>query len=413
MDILNEWFLHIKKITAKISDKYNKIDLKIRKIVNIALGSMAIAILLNMNFSLGYDVVLNNQIVGNSFSKKEVEGIISQLNEKYAPYYNGLDVVDTDPLYSLKLIKKDNVTSNDEILENIKKSTGRMVKQFVISVDGNDLAGLRTKKDADEALEICKNKYIEENTKGCEIKSDVKIEEKYAPSTLLTSVNIAVNNLCDNDYFDSIKILTYEIEEYDNEIAFDVERIKSDEVYEGNKRVSVKGENGIEHFVNRIDKINGEVEEEKIVSKEVTKKPKNQVLLVGTKERPAGVGTGSFMMPYGGNITSRYGQRGSRLHKGIDIVGPTGSKIYAADEGIVTYADYEEGGYGNIVKINHNNGYETFYAHCNEIFVSSGDAVKKGDVIATVGNTGRSTGSHLHFEIRENGAPVNPLSCIE
>jgi len=65
------------------------------------------------------------------------------------------------------------------------------------------------------------------------------------------------------------------------------------------------------------------------------------------------------------------------------------------------------------VKINHNNGYETFYAHCNEIFVSSGDVVKKGDVIATVGNTGRSTGPHLHFEIIENGKNVNPLSCVE
>jgi len=413
VEVFSKYFLHIKNIACKLKNKYNLIDLKIRKTINIAAGTIAIALLLNMNFSLGYGVIINNEFVGNSLSKAEVNNVISTINEKYAAYYNGLEVVDSRPLYSLKLIKKDDVTSNDEISENIKKSTGRMVKQFVISVDGNDLAGVRTKKDADDALEICKNKYIEESTKGCEIKSDVKIEEKYAPSSLLTSVQIAANNLCDNDFFDSIKILTYEIEEYDNEIAFEVERIKSDEVYEGNKRISVKGENGIEHFVNRIDKINGKIENEKIISKEVTKQPKNQVLLLGTKERPKGVGTGNFMMPYGGNITSRYGRRGSRLHKGIDIVGPTGSKIYAADEGIVTYADYESGGYGNIVKINHNNGYETFYAHCNEIFVSSGDVVKKGDVIATVGNTGRSTGPHLHFEIIENGKNVNPLSCVE
>ena len=135
--------------------------------------------------------------------------------------------------------------------------------------------------------------------------------------------------------------------------------------------------------------------------------------MVGTKEKPSGVGTGSFAVPYNGNITSRYGQRSMGNHKGVDIVGPTGSPIYASDDGVVTYADFENGGYGNIVKIDHQNGYETYYAHCSEILVKKGDVVKKGDLIAKVGNTGRSTGSHLHFEIRKNGETQNPLDYID
>ena len=80
---------------------------------------------------------------------------------------------------------------------------------------------------------------------------------------------------------------------------------------------------------------------------------------------------------------------------------------------MVTYADFENGGYGNIVKIDHQNGYETYYAHCSEILVKKGDVVKKGGLIAKVGNTGRSTGSHLHFEIRKNGETQNPLDYID
>lgn len=413
MGSLRKLALFIKNLTNKAKEKYNLIDIKIRKTINFAVGVTAIAVILNMNFALGYGVFLNDTVIGNTISKTCVDEIISNINEEYAPYYNGLDVVDSMPVYSLKLIKKGDILTEKELCESIKKSTGKMVLQTVISVDGNDMAGVRDRDEANKALEFCKNKYIEENTEGCEIKSEITIEEKYAPSSLLTSAYVASQNLCSDEYFEPIKILTYEIEEYENEIAFDIERIESDEIYEGNTKVSVKGENGTERFVNRIEKINGRVETDKIISNTVTKKAKNQVLLVGTKPRPSGVGTGSFIMPYGGNITSRYGARGSRLHKGIDIVGPVGSKIYAADEGVVTYADYESGGYGNIVKINHNNGYETFYAHCNDILVKKGDTVKKGDVIATVGNTGRSTGPHLHFEIRINGSALNPLECIE
>lgn len=99
-----------------------------------------------------------------------------------------------------------------------------------------------------------------------------------------------------------------------------------------------------------------------------------------------------------------------KMHTGVDLTAPTGTKIYAAGDGIVFKASGSGGGYGNIVKVNHGFGYVTFYAHMHKIYVRPGQRVKRGDVIGTVGNTGLSTSSHLHYEVRINGQHVNPVN---
>ena len=111
---------------------------------------------------------------------------------------------------------------------------------------------------------------------------------------------------------------------------------------------------------------------------------------------------------YGYTITSRYGPRSSGTHTGLDLAAPTGTNIVAAAGGTVSYVNYSNVSYGNCIKINHGNGIETLYAHCNELYVSVGETVSQGQLIATVGSTGNSTGPHLHLEIRVNGMVVNP-----
>jgi len=113
-------------------------------------------------------------------------------------------------------------------------------------------------------------------------------------------------------------------------------------------------------------------------------------------------------MPSDGVLTSRFGSRWGRKHNGIDISADVGTNIYAADNGTVIYSQYNDGGFGYLLQIDHGNGVVTYYAHCNELLVPAGAVVAKGDVIATVGNTGRSTGPHLHFEVHKNGCPVDP-----
>ena len=118
--------------------------------------------------------------------------------------------------------------------------------------------------------------------------------------------------------------------------------------------------------------------------------------------------------PISGVITSRYGESSnirSSTHTGLDIAAPTGTDIKACISGTVIYAGLK-GSYGNIVKIKHKNNVETWYAHCNKLYVKKGDIINAGDIIATVGSTGNSTGSHLHLEIRVDGKAVNPQKYI-
>lgn len=115
-----------------------------------------------------------------------------------------------------------------------------------------------------------------------------------------------------------------------------------------------------------------------------------------------------FCVPFKGRITSRYGYRRGRNHNGIDIDLETGDTIYAAFDGKIRYAQYHEKGFGNLIIIRHFNGLETYYAHCSQLFVSPNQDIKAGDPIGLGGNTGRSTGSHLHFEIRFYDNPIDP-----
>lgn len=117
-------------------------------------------------------------------------------------------------------------------------------------------------------------------------------------------------------------------------------------------------------------------------------------------------------------FTSGFGTRrdpktgGYRSHNGIDLAGSTGSPIHATADGVVIHAS-RQSGFGNLVKIRHEFGFETLYAHLNKIHVKVGDRIARGDHIGDMGTTGRSTGVHLHYEVRIGGKPVNPLTYIK
>ncbi|MBQ2614125.1 MAG: M23 family metallopeptidase [Clostridia bacterium] len=118
-----------------------------------------------------------------------------------------------------------------------------------------------------------------------------------------------------------------------------------------------------------------------------------------------------FTEPAQGVLTSEYGERWGRNHSGIDIGGEDGSNILAADGGTISFAGWVEG-YGNYLSIDHGNGFETAYAHCSELLVAQGEVVSQGQVIAYMGNTGNSTGPHLHFEVKREGVFQDPLDYV-
>ncbi len=200
-----------------------------------------------------------------------------------------------------------------------------------------------------------------------------------------------------------VKDITYtEIHPYETEKRYD----KNLNV--GTYRTYQKGSNGETRVRAIVTYVNGNEIEREITEKTVLSEPVTEILLVGTKPKPKTAATGKFARPIsGGYVSSSFGNRSRGYHTGVDWAVSYGTPIYASDGGTVTAAGWG-GGYGKMVKINHGNGYETLYAHCSKLVVSSGKKVAKGQLIGYVGSTGNSTGPHLHFEIRRNGSYLNP-----
>ena len=142
------------------------------------------------------------------------------------------------------------------------------------------------------------------------------------------------------------------------------------------------------------------------------KKRKRKKVVVFSDSKP-NLSSYEFCWPVKGQITSKFGWRWGRQHKGIDIWNVAKSKalIYAAKEGVVTRAGYTSG-YGNLVVIEHGNGWVTYYAHLSRIRVGKGQRIAAGEIVGNMGQTGNATGYHLHFEIRKNGEAINPLSIL-
>jgi len=133
----------------------------------------------------------------------------------------------------------------------------------------------------------------------------------------------------------------------------------------------------------------------------------------GPPERFETPQSGSFIWPAEGVFTSGYGWRWGRMHRGIDVANAVGTPIKAVQDGQVSYAGWNDGGYGYLVKITHPDGTVTLYAHNSRILVRDGEFVRQGQTISLMGSTGRSTGPHLHFEVRPPGrSAVNPLQFL-
>ena len=120
------------------------------------------------------------------------------------------------------------------------------------------------------------------------------------------------------------------------------------------------------------------------------------------------IGAGVFIWPADNHFLSGFDYNPNANHSGIDIDGDVGMPVYAVDNGVVVYAGWNNWGYGNVVVINHGNGWQTLYAHLNQYYVSCGQSVYQTNMIGSIGNTGNSTGAHLHYEMMYNGTKVNP-----
>ena len=426
-----------------------------------AIMSFTTFTVLASSYSVGYTVMVDDTVVGTVPTKNEYYQVLDRVKTEVKDLSNEEFEVAGEETFSVELVKRDSFTEKEELAENLKSTSEEMVSAYGISYEGTLLAALASREEAKAVLE----QYLSQQTFGnpnitAEFVGAIEVTETLVPqgsvktqACVLDMLNagktishtgaegesienvaaqygVTVDSITCDDALSkttdvsgiTLTIYTGEpmfsvktVEHVNGEVAVAFEIVSEEDptLYTGRTVVDTKGADGLKYVDAYITKIDGVVVEETVLRDEVIKQPKTQLQRVGTKEAPASVGTGKFVMPTSGTLTSNFGRRWGRSHEGIDVAAKTGTPIYAADNGIVTEAQYKNNGYGNFISIDHGNGYVTFYAHCSALFVSDGDVVAKGDLIGHVGNTGRSTGPHLHFEIRENGTAKNPLSYIK
>jgi murein DD-endopeptidase MepM/ murein hydrolase activator NlpD len=209
-----------------------------------------------------------------------------------------------------------------------------------------------------------------------------------------------------------VTVLTKEVVAATEKIDFKTVYESSNALYKGETKVKTPGVYGSKEVKTEVTKENGVVVASNQLASEVTAQPQDQIALKGTKSIALFSGTGSLSCPVAHiEISSAFGSRGGGRHTGVDFRDPKGTPIYAADDGVVIKIS-NSGSPGRMVKLSHGNGVETWYEHCDTIIVSVGQVVKKGQQIATVGATGNATGYHLHFEVRVNGVPQNPMNYL-
>ncbi len=344
----------------------------------------------NLNVE-AYGIYVNGKKAGAVESRDVAREVLREIEDRYTSGMEGAKVEKVEIVEDVKGKKSntdlDKVFSQAEMV-NLLCTSGEKESLHEV-VPGETLADIAKLYSMTEEEILADNENV--NPKSLDVGSTLVIRQ-IAPILTVRAVETVT---------------------YEEEVPYEAQQTESADIYEGYTELQQQGQNGLSEITSRITLVNGEQIEEDVLVTTVKKKPVAEITLVGTKERPPSVGSGKYIWPLSGGYTKSSGfkYRWGRLHAGIDLATSVGSDVMAADGGVVTFAGYS-GAYGYLVKIDHQNGMETRYAHNSKLLVSEGDRVFQGQHIAESGNTGRSTGPHLHFEVRVNGEPKNPENYL-
>ena len=299
-----------------------------------------------------YKVTLDGEKIGYCQDKNALQTKINEYMENGEEGQEHVAFVQIDdlPEYSMCLLKKGIVTNDDEIYETVKNTGTTYYRYYAVAEDSKEKYYVSTFSEADDAIKKLKDKKSSNSSK-------LTIIEKY--ETQLPEL-ITEKEVVSNLYKEKKSGGTNKSQESST--------IKYAST---GKRVST--------------------------SRELH----NSKVSLGI----------DLSKPVSGVLTSRYGYRWGRTHTGIDIGVPTGTSVKSAAAGTVAFAGWK-GSLGNLVVISHGNGVQTYYGHNSRIVVKVGQKVSQGEVIAKAGSTGRSTGPHVHFEVRVNGSSYNPLGYV-
>lgn len=305
---------------------------------------------------------------------------------------------------SAKLALKSSLVDGKEAVDAILAASPYLCRGYIASVNGEDIFIAETREEIETALADYVEKYKINDTAS--LSAGVEIRDEIVRRDELTTSEEAVAML---ESGGAVTVMnTVDLTEQLT-ITHETTEIADDTLYEGDKVVETPGCNGVLVVVNEQVYSNGELLSSAIISSSTTAEPVTEVVRVGTKMRNALEDGLSY--PLSGRLSSPFGKRWGRQHRGIDLAVSMNTPVMAAASGTVITAEYKES-YGNLVQIDHGYGIVTSYAHLNTIDVSVGQKVQRGEVVAHSGNTGNSTGPHLHFEVINNGEYLNPLDHL-
>ena len=399
-----------------------------------AVSAMAVVLIIISSVS-AYEYSYYGKKLGTAKSKQEVYRTIEVLGDKLSEVTGAninLDVrrdIQFNRVFGFRL----DVDSSDEILNNLNYMKDLQATGYAIKINGETAVILESEDVAKAVIAAFRDDYAGDRA-GVEYTAinfleTVTIDEAQVllgdiwnadDALLYLETGSAVPLEEGQEAHALIHIHSVETATYEEDVPFENEYIENSSIYEDERTLLSAGVLGKELVVAEIVRENGVELSRTIISSTRMSNPINAVYYQGTKPIPQTIGTGTFIFPLDSTTQwfqsayfgERYGVAGvAEIHGGNDYACPEGSHVYASDGGVVTFAGYASG-YGYMVQIDHGGLYETIYAHCNELFVHTGDSVYQGQHIANSGNTGISTGAHLHFEVRYKGSPIDPDSVL-
>lgn len=434
-----------------------------------ASAAIGATLILTTVYTPSYTVAVDGVEVGTVREKSVYEAAQERVEDRASDILGYNYTLDHTVTYNFAFTEKDAITPVSRFETYLFDQVGEVMKTYVLKVDGQFIGAAVDEVQITAMLDAIKAPYENANTTAAAFLEDVVITREYTPSNVeqdlakMTGV-LTANTTGETTYevkqgdtfsgiaydngmsMDELKALnpeqdinklyigqiinvrevipylsvkTVESQTYAEAIAAPVEEVEDNSMYKGESRVITPGVDGQAQVTADVTYVNGMEKGRDVIESTVISEPTTKVVAVGTMERPSWLPNGYFIWPAYGSITSSFGYRyifGSySYHSGIDIAVPYGSSVKAADGGTVIYSGTGTGSswsYGKYVIIDHGNGKQTYYAHNSSLLVSEGDKVYQGQVIAKAGSTGRSTGSHCHFQVKINGSDVNPRSYL-
>lgn len=410
VDFAKKQYVFFKKVVFRKNSEIKNYK-RTAIIASVMVAVMILPIFPLSTLTLAYEVKYEDNAIGYVSNESEYKKAENIVNDKFVGSFdNSLElsaaIVPSNSLNTVSEISK-NLTDNLAMNDDVVNAYGIYVGNKCIAASFDKLLLLNAIESYKSNVQAKNNADIVVFDKTVQIKGCLSFEEKL---TDLENTTALIEQFVDYrvGYFKTdVKNLKHKTVKKDD-----------DSLYEGFERIKTEGCDGKQEVKTLVWYKNNKKVLSEIVEKKTVEKAKTEVILIGTKERPqVDLKGAKLLWPIAKGascyISSGFGPRSGRLHKGIDIIANYGTDIVAAADGVVTRSSWFES-YGYCVDIRHSNGTLTRYAHCSKLIVSVGEQVVAGQTIAKIGSTGRSTANHLHFEVRPNGGnPVNPNNYVK